>query len=58
MHIASLELKQWYKMRDALRIDKDGILEVRFVENEQEKLRIVCTVPKLVERLSSGKLID
>ena len=39
---ASSELKQLYSMKDLMRIDKDGILEVRYAENGRDRWRIVC----------------
>ena len=34
---ASNELKQLYSMRDLMRIDKDGILEIRYAENGRDR---------------------
>ena len=42
LYTALSELKQCYRMKDAMRIDQDGILEVRLVENGRERWRIVC----------------
>ena len=38
----SLELKQLNKMRGSMRINSKGILEARFVENQQVKWRVIC----------------
>ena len=38
----SVELKQLYKMRGSMMINSERILEVRLVENQQEKWRVVC----------------
>ena len=38
----SPELGQLYKMRGSLRIGQDGILEVRLVEKDKEKWRVIC----------------
>ena len=39
---ASSELKQLYDMRNSMRIDKDGILEVKYAENGRDRWRIIC----------------
>ena len=36
------ELKQLYRTKHLMRINKDSILEVRFVEKEREKWRVTC----------------
>ena len=41
----SSELKQLHNMRGLMRVNSEGILEVRFVENRREKWRVVC--PKI-----------
>ena len=38
----SLELKQLYKMRGSMRVNSEGILEVRYMENQREKWRVFC----------------
>ena len=38
----SYELRQLYLMRGSLRINQDGVLEVRLVEKEKEKWRVIC----------------
>ena len=39
---ASNELKQFYSMKDSMRIDKDDILEVRYAENGRDHWRFIC----------------
>ena len=38
---ASSELKQLYSMRDSMKIDKDGVFEVRYAENGRDCWRFL-----------------
>ena len=39
---ASSELKQLYSMKDSMRVDQDGILEVNYAENRRDRWRVIC----------------
>ena len=38
----NIELRQLYKVRGSMRINSEGVLEVRYVENQREKWRVIC----------------